>query len=150
MTLKQSVYMIRMTGGTVIDYDNFCSPLVYVGRGDTVTRLARHLENWASNVFTWSSDTDIELQIINPSLDGTIDCFKNLEADLLRWFHEKTGMLPLINVRLEQSFEGKVTYKAADERRLRRLLTTGSGKRPRWAIYPLKSNPHYDRYYKHY
>jgi hypothetical protein len=146
--LKQSVYLVRMVGRAVIDYDRRPSPVVYIGRGDSVGRLASHLKNWASKAFTWGHDTSLEIRIIRPEHPEDADCFKHLEADLIRWFADKCGMLPLMNARFETSFERKAKYLPSDRKRLHKLLTVGSGKRPHWAIFPLRANPHYDRYYK--
>ena len=149
--LGRSVYLIRLAGRAVIVYDNdFHSPLVYVGRGDSVRRLASHLKRWATEAFTWGQDTELEIRILCPSLKNDDECFKNVEADLLRWFHDRAGMLPLINSRFEKSYEGAVRYSAKDKRRLQQLLQVGSGRRPYRAIYPMRSNPHYDRYWKNW
>lgn len=149
--LKQSVYVVRLMGRAVIAYDKeFSSPVVYVGRGDSVKRLASHLKNWASKAFTWGHDTSLEIRIIRPELKDADESFKNLEADLIRWFHDRAGMLPLINRQFEKSFEGKVSYREDDREKLKNMLGVGRGKRPHWAILPLASNPHYETYYKHW
>ena len=147
--LKCSVYIVRLVGRTAIVYDgDFVSSTVYIGRGDSVKRLANHLKAWASGAFSWGHNTSLEIHIVKPRMKNDKNCFKNVEADLIRWFHQKAGMLPLVNSRFETSFEGCVRYRAADEKRLKGILTLGRGKRPHWALYPLKSNPHYETYYK--
>src|ERR1043165_2553867 len=61
--LKRSVYVIRMAGSFVIQYPWGASPVVYVGRGDSVSRLAAHLKKWAADIFLWGNDTAIEIRI---------------------------------------------------------------------------------------
>lgn len=146
--MKSSVYIVRMAGSFIIDYENCPSPVVYIGRGDSVSRLASHLKNWASDVFKWGSDTKIEIRLLRPSRKNREDYFKNVEADLIRWFSEKTGMLPLINARFETSWEGHVDYGPSQEKLLLQSLGIGKGVRHKWAIRPMPSNKVYAKYHR--
>lgn len=146
--LKRSVYIIRMSGSFIIDYPNGPSPVVYVGRGDSVNRLATHLKKWASEVFTWGSDTTIEIRILRPSRKNRADYFKNVEADLLEMFAVRFGGLPLINSRYEQKYQGLVNYGNSQVTRLNQAIGIGKGKKHKWAIRPLPSNVHYHTYFR--
>ena len=66
----------------------------------------------------WDHDTKIEIRLLRPSRRNRGDYFKNVEADLLRWFSVKTGMLPLMKGRFETSWEGLVEYGPSQERLL--------------------------------
>lgn len=146
--LKRSVYVIRMAGSFVIQYPEGSSPVIYIGRGDSIVRLADHLKNWAADVFLWGSDTEIEIRIVRPARKNRIEYFKNVEADLLRWFGKRYGSLPLINSRYEPNWEGAVEYGSSQADKLRQMLGTGKGGRRKWAIQPLPSNNLYSRYHK--
>jgi hypothetical protein len=65
--LDRSVYVIRMAGSFVVQYPSGVSPVVYVGRGDSVSRLAKHLKSWAADIFLWGNDTEIEIRILRPA-----------------------------------------------------------------------------------
>lgn len=146
--LERSVYIIRMSGSFIVAYPRKPSPVVYIGRGDSVNRLAKHLKRWANEVFTWGSDTSIEIRIVRPKRKGCPDYFKNVEADLLEMFSERFGGLPLINKRYEHQYQGQVDYGPSQLRKLNQAIGIGSGNRHKWAIQPLPSNKHYDTYFK--
>lgn len=146
--LDRSVYIIRMAGSFVVAYPRGPSPVVYIGRGDSVSRLAKHLKRWATGVFTWGSDTTIEIRILRPSRKNRPDYFKNVEADLLELFSVRYGGLPLINKRYEHKYEGLVDYGPSQETRLHQSIGIGKGNRHKWAIKPLPSNEHYDTYFR--
>jgi hypothetical protein len=146
--LERSVYIIRMAGSFVIQYPEGPSPVVYIGRGDSVSRLASHLKTWASDVFVWGSDTEIEIRILRPARRNRTEYYKNVEADLLEWFRNRYGILPLINSRYETNWAGAVEYGPSQESRLRQVLGIGRGLRPKWAIQPLNSKKLYQKYLK--
>lgn len=143
--LERSVYVIRMAGSFIIQYPKGPSPVVYIGRGDSVSRLASHLKIWASEVFVWGSDTEIEIRILRPSRKNRTEYYKNVEADLLAWFSNRYGILPLINSRYETNWAGLVEYGPSQKARLRQMLGIGRGVRPKWAIQPLNSNKLYQK-----
>lgn len=146
--LDRSIYIIRMAGSFVVDYPDGPSPVVYIGRGDSVSRLAKHLKRWAAEVFSWGSDTYIEIRIARPSRRNRADYYKNVEADLLRFFSVRFGGLPLINSRYETEYEACVDYGVSQERDLMQAIGIGRGNRHKWAIRPMPSNPHYDTYFR--
>ncbi|EIZ78260.1 hypothetical protein WSK_3142 [Novosphingobium sp. Rr 2-17] len=146
--LERSVYIIRMAGSFVIAYPSGASPVVYIGRGDSVSRLAKHLKKWATGVFTWGSDTSIEIRVLRPSRKNRPDYFKNVEADLLEMFSARFGGLPLINKRYEHQYEGCVDYGTSQTAKLNQAIGIGKGNRHKWAIKPMPSNPHYDTYFR--
>jgi len=144
--MTRSVYVIRMAGSFIIQYPKGPSPVVYVGRGDSVSRLATHLKNWASEIFVWGSDTEIEIRVLRPARKNRTEYFKNVEADLLDWFGSRFGTLPLINSRYETSWAGAVEYGPSQSARLWQMLGIGKGVRHKWALQPLRSNKLYKKY----
>ena len=145
--MTRSVYIIRLTGSFLIEYPRCNSPVLYVGRGDAPNRLATHLARWLSDAFWFGSDTQVEVRMLRPRRRGRRDYFKNVEADLIDMFLERAGALPFFNRCREPKFSGRIDYGPSQDRRLRQLLGTGSGKRPHWALSPTPANPHYDTYW---
>ncbi|THG37785.1 hypothetical protein [Sphingomonas olei] len=145
--LDRSVYIIRMAGSFIIDYPDGASPVVYIGRGDSVSRLARHLKRWATDVFKWGSDSNLEVRILRPARTGRYDYFANVEADLLRMFYQRYGGLPMMNKRFEDSYAGVVDYGKTQQDKLWASIGIGKGVRYKWAIRPLRSNKHYATYH---
>ena len=138
--LRRAVYVVRMTGSFIIQYSRFPSPVLYIGRGNASTRLAQHLQRWLCDVHTFGSDASVELRIVVPRRRNKENYYMNVEADLLHWFVDRYGQLPMINRRKESSYASRVDHKAATKP-LKDLITTGKGYRPQWAIKPLPSNP---------
>lgn len=64
--------------------------------------LVAHLKNWAADMFDWGSDTEIEIRIVRPARRNRKDYFKNVEADLLRWFGVRYRRLPMITGHLNR------------------------------------------------
>jgi hypothetical protein len=63
-----------------------------------------------------------------------------VEADVIRSFHEKYGMLPWFNQQRERSKENQYDYEPDVEAKLRSLLNVGSGNSFLWAIRPTHNN----------
>lgn len=64
--MTRSVYVIRITGSFVIVYWATESRLLYVGRGDAPALIAKHIADWMQDVFSFGSDTNIEIQMLRP------------------------------------------------------------------------------------
>lgn len=146
--LERCVYIIRVRGTVVVAYPQDDSPVLYVGRGDAPSRLASHLKKWLHTAHKFGSEVGVEIRICIPRRKKRTDFFKNVEADLIRWFYDKYGAIPFFNSRLETHWEGKVEYSTTSERALRQALSVGSGNRPQWAIRPRPANPAYDVFHK--
>lgn len=145
--MERSVYIVRLTGSFVLQYPRCNSPVLYIGRGDAPSRLARHVPNWLVNVFYFGSDTEVEVRMLRPRRRGRADYYKNVEADLLKMFSKRTGSLPMFNKCRETKFEDCIDYGSSQQRRLNQQIGVGSGKRPHWAITPTRANPNYDTYH---
>ena len=146
--MRRSVYIIRLTGSFVIGYPRGASPVLYIGRGDAPSRLAKHLAKWLHKAFQFGSDTRIEIRMLRPRRRNAANYFMNVEADLLDWFCERMGALPFFNSRREHQHAGLIDYGPSQERRRWQQIGTGSGKRPHWALTPMRTNPNYATYLK--
>lgn len=146
--LERCVYVIRMKGEFVISYPQDMSPVLYIGRGDALTRLSSHLRRWLNEVDSFGKDVEIEVRVCRPRRQGRTDMFKYVEADLIRRFVKRYGCIPFFNSRCETSYEDWVDYTDTDHKFLSAAIGVGSGKRPRWAIAPAPANKNYELYHK--
>jgi hypothetical protein len=139
--LIRSVYVIRMVGRFLIAYRDGNSPVLYSGRGNSSQRLASHLKNWLSEVHSFGKDVSIEIRICCPPRRNRPDFFKNVEADLIARFARKYGSVPFFNRRNETEHSGEVSYETDVIAEFKKVISVGSGNRPRWAIKPTRANP---------
>lgn len=146
--LDRCVYVIRVRGTVVVAYPQADSPVLYVGRGNAPARLASHLKKWLHTAHKFGSEVGVEIRICIPRRRGRPDFFKCVEADLIRACYNTCGSIPFFNSRLEQTWEGRVTYSPTSKRAMGQALGVGSGNRPQWAIRPRPANPAYEVYHK--
>lgn len=144
--LDRCVYVLRIIGDTVIDYDAGCSPVLYVGRGQAPKRIASHLKNWLSDAFKMGHESAIEIRICMPRRKNRPNYYKNIEAYLIHMHFKKYGCIPFFNSHRESSYENKLRYGPSQIKILSQSLGIGRGNRPKWAIRPMPSNPAYETY----
>lgn len=99
--LNWGVYVIRMTSGMSIRYDEGVSPVIYIGRGSVGGRVKSHFSNKLFPMMQTLSGAQYDFWITDPK-KGTrgrpsAKYHKQLEHDLLEKFEEKYGSLPLLN-----------------------------------------------------
>ena len=146
-SLKRSVYIIRMTGQFLVAYGKLNSPVLYIGRGTTSSRVASHLRNWLYQAHTFGNDIGVEIRIVIPRRKKRPDFYKNVEADLLYEFKKKHNALPFFNGRSEHKYAQKIrAYSKTNTTLLSRAIGVGAGKRPQWAIRPTKANANFATY----
>ena len=99
--LNWGVYVIRMSSGMSLRYDNGTSPVVYIGRGSVGGRVRSHFYDKLFPLMQSLSGANFDFWITEPK-KGTRGrpssrYHEQLEHDLLRSFCEKYGSLPLLN-----------------------------------------------------
>jgi hypothetical protein len=103
---ERYVYAIEMPKDVVIEYDNGMSRVCYIGRqGSRVRgdRVSAHAKSWIhrSLVLT-QSKYPYKVHYAHPRQQGFAKAFADIEAFMLREFHEKFGRKPLFNKRNER------------------------------------------------
>lgn len=99
------VYAIAVPRNLTIQYDNGFSNICYIGRQSNRAvgnRLHGHAKGWISKFLILAQhDEPFLLHYCKPRRKNSPDSYKDVEAYLLRTFHERFGRLPLFNKREE-------------------------------------------------
>lgn len=135
--LNWGVYVIRMTSGMSIKYENGVSPVVYIGRGSVGGRVKSHFYDKLFPMMQTLSGAQYDFWITEPK-KGTrgrpsAKYHKQLEHDLLEKFEEKYGSLPLLNKN-----RGTNCYEELGENWDKPIRTRGQ--QPKWI---LKATKHF-------
>ncbi|WP_156025766.1 hypothetical protein [Sulfitobacter sp. 20_GPM-1509m] len=133
--IERGVYVIRFARPYSVNYPNRPSPVLYIGEGDTLKRLQGHLKNWLRDLSKTMPGVWIDARVTQPRVQRNAEAYKEVEADLLSYFCEVYGAMPLFNKNKEY-FGTSNQYT----RTFLNVLNPGSGKGYKWAISPLRSN----------
>lgn len=136
---KQCLYVVRLRGTVAVAYGEQFSPVLYVGEGNAKDRLQGHAK-WLARLLLSVPNLEVELHVAEVKRQNNTDLCEFVEADMIRWFHEECGYLPWFNQQRERSKENRYEYEIDVERKLRSLLSIGSGNKFLWAIRPTHNN----------
>lgn len=134
--LSKVVYVIRSSNGFCIDYPLKHSPVLYIGEGRFLQRIRSHFR-WIDTLIALPGQMPIEVAICTPRVRNNGFAHREFEAYLLGRFFDLYGSLPLRNKNHENTKYAHVYERAA----VTTVFGPGQGKRYKWAIRPLKSNP---------
>ena len=99
--LSWGVYVIRMTSGMSIRYEQGVSPVIYIGRGSVGGRVKSHFNDKLFPMMQSLSGANYDFWITEPKKGSrgrpSEKYHKQLEHNLLEKFEEKYGSLPLLN-----------------------------------------------------
>lgn len=126
------VYVIRLAPPFCIAYGDDSeieSPLIYVGSGSISQRWSDH-RDWLYELGHTIPGGRYEVWVCQPRTQKNYTFYEQIEADILDFFRNKTGYLPLRNLKLEGD-TGRHTYADGffDE-------IIKPDRRYAWAIYP--------------
>ena len=141
--LPRCVYVIRAANSFAISYPKKYSPTLYIGEGRFRQRITSH-RKWLASIHELTGEFALEVAICFPRVPGNDQAHKEFEAHLLGVFFKRFGSLPLRN-KIHESKNFKHTYERVATTE---VLGPGKGKRYKWAIEPLKTNPFYKAYVK--
>ena len=128
--IKEGVYVICISTPFTIKYGEFCSNIIYIGRGNIGTRLKSHFERSLFRFMTSLLGSNFDFYLTDPGKRPSEAYFKHLEFDLLENFREKIGdgSYPLLN-KNAGSDQGLTTREPGWNKPLK-----SSGKKPIWAL----------------
>jgi len=142
-TLRRSVYVIRAADVFAIRYPHKWSPTLYIGEGRFKQRITS-ARRWLSSIYDLTGEFPLEAAICSPRVRHSPAAYKEFEAHLLWAFYERYGSLPLRNkIHEKKHFDHEYERTATTQ-----VLGPGSGKKYKWALEPLKSNPFYKGFIK--
>ena len=132
--LDSCVYVIRLAPPFAIWYGDggeLESPLVYVGSGNLKQRWLSHTD-WLIAIGLILPSARYELWFCKPTRKGpgAGKSYKDVEADVLKWFKRKTGYLPLWNKKEEKPKHTNTYEKNFFEE----IIKVDS--RYHWTVYP--------------
>jgi len=136
---QQCVYVVKLGGEVAVAYDNDFSPVIYIGEGNAANRLYGHAQ-WIARLLMSVPNTRVAIHIAEVKRRNNTELCEYVEADLIKWFVEKYGMLPWFNRQRERSKESIYSYAADAERSLRQVIAVGSGNSFLWALRPTHNN----------
>ena len=143
LDLKRAVYVIRLNTPFVIEYGSSYSPVLYIGEGDLLTRLASH-GTWIEDLSELVDKFGLSVAVSTPRVRNNVSAYRDVEAALLNKFKELfDNCLPLRNLQNEyQKIEHEYDLSA-----LKEPLQIGKGNRYMWSIKPMKSNKFHTAYH---
>ena len=132
--IGRGVYVIRLARPYTIVYpkENRKSPVLYIGEGSTKKRLEKHLATWVRKFGRIIPSALIDARVTEPRVQRNYNAYREVEADLLSYFCEKYGSLPLFNSNREM-FGTPNRYT----RQFMQVLDPGRGRGYEWALTPL-------------
>ena len=95
--VTQGVYAITLSDNLSIDYNGNPSKVIYIGRGKTRSRIYNHLKYWIRYLSDSLQDIALDIWMTEIRVNGNKNAFKEVETDLLYYFHDKFGCFPLQN-----------------------------------------------------
>jgi hypothetical protein len=129
------IYIIRLAPPYAIWYGTenitYQSPILYVGSGTISQRWSQH-RDWLYELGRAIPGGRYEVWVAKPRVRRNSEVYKDIEADILVKFREKTGCLPLRNRRVEGN-PRKHTYEDGFFEGIFK-----PDRRYQWAMYPLK------------
>lgn len=135
----QCLYVVRLRGSVAVAYGEKFSPVLYVGEGNAKNRLYAHAP-WLARLLLSVPNLEIEIHVAEVKRQNHQNLCEFVEADMIRWFREDYGYLPWFNQQRERSKEECYEYVPEVEKKLRSLLSIGSGNTFLWAIRPTHNN----------
>jgi hypothetical protein len=141
--LNRSVYAIRLHSDFVIRYPKEISPLLYIGEGNFINRIADHRRNWLSALAEEQAHFAYSIWFCLPRVQNNVEAYKSVEAHLIKEFQSRFGTIPLYNRQLETEY---YMYQYTPD--FYRVFLVGQGRRPKWAVMPCRSHPAYERYFR--
>jgi hypothetical protein len=136
---NQCLYVVRLRGSVAVAYGDSFSPVLYIGEGDASNRIHGHAV-WLASLLQSVPNLSVDIHIADIRRQNHTSLCEYVEADMIRWFYEKYGMLPWFNQQRERSKEEQYTYEPDVEAELRTMLNVGSGNAFLWAIRPTHNN----------
>jgi len=135
----QCLYVARLRGVVAVAYGDRFSPVLYIGEGNAKNRFYEHAP-WLARLLLSVPNLEIELHVAEVKRQNNTDLCEYVEADMIHWFREEYGYLPWFNQQRESSKEGYYEYMPDTEKKLRALISVGSGNTFLWAIRPTHNN----------
>lgn len=142
--ISRSVYVIRLNGDIAVEYEWGQSPVVYVGEGNFVSRIASH-KTWVNEIRDLVGEFDFEVCVATPRVKNNGFAYLDAEAALLERFGELYGTAPLWNKQFETR---RCEHYQYSSKQLNYALRQRSGMRYKWAIRPMRSSSFFDAYEK--
>ena len=136
---EQCLYVVRLRGVVAVAYGDRFSPVLYIGEGNAKNRLHGHA-SWLARLLLSVPNLEVELHVAEVKRQNNTDLCEYVEADMIRWFWEEYGYLPWFNQQRERSKEEYHEYTPDTEKKLRALISVGSGNAFLWAIRPTHNN----------
>lgn len=141
--LPRSVYVIRAANSFSIRYPKRHSPTLYIGEGKFKQRISLH-RKWLSKIHALTGAFPLDVAICTPRVTNNTKAHQEFEAHLLNVFFKNYGSLPLKN----KIHENNKFHHKYDKSSVTDVIGPGKGKRYKWAIEPLKSNPFHKHFIK--
>lgn len=135
--VTQGVYVISLSDNLSIDYDGSPSKVIYIGRGKTRSRIYNHLKLWVRYLSDSLQDIALDIWMTEIRVNGNKVAFKEVETDLLNYFHDKVRCYPLQNSKSGDYHEKIHEYGEDWNLPLRNPTNIQNG----WSIRPLRNNP---------
>lgn len=134
--VRQGVYVICLSDPFTVQYGSKRSNVIYIGRGAILSRLKVHFENSLFDVMMSLAGANFDFYLAEPDENKEEGYFKQLEHDLLEYFHEHVGdgKYPLLNKNAGTNLD--LELGAGWNKPIK-----GSGKKPTWAITPTGRRP---------
>jgi len=136
-SIKQGIYVITIGDNLSIDYDNQASKVLYIGRGQLRSRISIHLKYWLKHLSESLQGISIQVWMTEVKVRGNENAYKEVETDLLCYFHDKFGVFPLQNAKAGDLHEKYHDYSKNWNLPLRNPTNINQG----WSIKPLEGNP---------
>ncbi|MCD9495803.1 hypothetical protein [Photobacterium carnosum] len=138
-SVKQGIYVITIADNLSIDYDGEPSKVLYIGRGQLRSRINSHLKYWLKHLSDSLQDISIHIWMTEIKVKGNKSAYKEVETDLLCYFHERFSVYPLQNAKSGDYHEKYHDYCSSWNLPLRNPSNINQG----WSIKPLEGNPWY-------
>jgi len=136
---EQCLYVVKLRGDVAVAYGEEFSPVIYIGEGNAKSRLNDHAQ-WIAKLLLSVPNLRIAVHVAEVKRQKKTDLCEFVEADLIRWFTDKYGLLPWFNRQHERTKESIYAYHQDAEKALRDVIGIGSGNAFLWAIRPTHNN----------
>ena len=134
--VKAGLYVISLSNPLSVKYRIRRSQVIYIGRGNIMTRIRSHFEYKLFDFMLSLSGASFDFHFALPALRGTSDYFKHVEHLMLEYFCTQYGGMddkrryPILNKNAgnDKDYQGGTDWW--------RKPLKASGKRPLWELKP--------------
>ncbi|MEX0683751.1 MAG: hypothetical protein WD904_01995 [Dehalococcoidia bacterium] len=137
-SVKRGVYVIALSNPLSVRYSKYRSQVIYIGMGNIMGRIKLHFSNRLFDFMLSVAGANFDFHFARPALPGTAMYYKQVEHNMLKYFHDQYGGLyekrryPILNrnAGINMKYPGGTDW-------WKRPLKA-SGRRPLWELTPTK------------